>query len=68
MAKPGEIITFGIYPQTADGTDKTPIQWRVLQNAGDALFLLSEYIIDCKRYHNEAVDTAWRVCSYLSVL
>ena len=62
MAKPGEIITFGIYPQTEDGTDKTPIQWRVLQNAGDELFLLSEYIIDCRRYHNEAADTSWRDC------
>lgn len=62
MARPGEIITFGIYPQTADGTDKTPIQWRVLQNAGDELFLLSEYIIDCKRYHNAAVDISWRDC------
>ena len=62
MAKPGEIITFGIYPQMAHGTDQTPIQWRVLQNAGNELFLLSEYILDCKRYHNEAVDTAWRDC------
>jgi len=29
-AKPGEIITFGTCPQTADGTDVTPIKWRVL--------------------------------------
>ncbi len=62
MAKPGEIIPFGFYPQTANGMDKTPIQWRVLQNAGEVLFLLSEYIIDCKRYHNEAVDTTWHDC------
>jgi hypothetical protein len=61
-AKPSEIIPFGAYPQRADGTDKTPIQWRVLQNTGNELFLLSEYIIDCKRYHNEAVDTTWRDC------
>jgi hypothetical protein len=44
--KPGEIITFGIYPQTADGTDRTPIKWRVLQNSGRELFMLSEYILD----------------------
>lgn len=62
IAGPGEIITFGIYPQTAKGTDKTAIQWRVLQNAGNELFLLSEYIIDCRRYHNQAVDTSWRDC------
>lgn len=58
--KPGDIITFGSYPQTADGTDKTPIQWRVLNNSDNELFILSEYILDCKRYHNEGVDTTWQ--------
>jgi len=61
-AKPGEIITFGAYPQTADGTDVTPIKWRVLQNSGSELFLLSEYILDCKRYHGKTVDIKWRDC------
>jgi len=61
-AQQGEIVTFGAYPHSADGADKTPIQWRVLQNADDELFLLSEYILDCKRYHNEAVDISWRDC------
>jgi len=61
-AKPGEIITFGTYPQTADGTDRTPIKWRVLQNSGAELLLLSEYILDCKRYHREFVDITWRDC------
>lgn len=27
-AKPGEMITFGTYPQTTDGADRTPIQRR----------------------------------------
>ena len=61
-AKPGEIIPFGTYPQTADGADRTPIKWRVLQNSGDELFVLSEYILDCKRYHGEFVDITWRDC------
>lgn len=61
-AKPGESITFGIYPQTADGTDSTPIQWRVLHNSGKELFILSEYILDCKRYHGELTDITWRDC------
>ena len=39
-AKPAEIITFGIYPQTADGADRTPIKWRVLQNSGSELLIL----------------------------
>jgi len=57
--KPGEIITFGTYPQTADGTDKTLIKWRVLQNTGNELFLLSENILNCKQYHSEDVDITW---------
>jgi hypothetical protein len=61
-AKPAEIITFGIYPQAADGTDRTPIKWRVLQNSGSELLILSEYILDCKRYHGEYADITWRYC------
>ena len=26
----GSIVTFGTYPQTAEGTDLTPIEWIVL--------------------------------------
>jgi hypothetical protein len=58
--KPGDIITFGTYPQTAHSADKTPIKWRVLQNSGSELFVLSEYILDCKQYHLENVDITWR--------
>ncbi|MDD7795525.1 DUF6273 domain-containing protein [Clostridium sp. 'White wine YQ'] len=61
-AEPGEIITFGTYPQTADGTDPTPIRWIVLQNSGSELFLLSEDILDCKRYHGKSKDIKWRDC------
>lgn len=61
-AKPGEIITFGSYPQTADGTDRTPIKWRVLQNSGSELFILSEDILECKRYHAEYADVTWQDC------
>lgn len=61
-AQPGDIITFGTYPQTASGTDKAPLRWRVLQNSGSELFVLSERIVDCRRYHGEFVDTTWRDC------
>jgi hypothetical protein len=61
-AQPGEIIAFGSYPQTADGADRTPIKWRVLHNSGRELFMLSETILDCKRYHGEYVDITWRDC------
>lgn len=58
----GDTVIFGAYPQLADGRDKTPIAWRVLQNSSGELFLLSKYILDCKRYHNEDADTQWRDC------
>jgi hypothetical protein len=61
-ATPGDVITFGRYPQTADGADQTPIQWRVLHHSGRELFILSAYILDCKRYHGEYADTTWRDC------
>jgi hypothetical protein len=61
-AKPGDIMTFGTYPQTTDGSDRTPIMWRVLQNNGTELFLLSEHILDCKRYHGEYTAVTWRDC------
>lgn len=60
--KPGEIITFGTYPHTADGNDATPVKWRVLQNSRDELFLLSEHILDCKRYHGKTPDITWYDC------
>jgi hypothetical protein len=61
-AKPGGIVAFGSYPQTANGADRTPIQWRVLQNSGRELFLLSEFILDCKPYHYTYVEITWRDC------
>lgn len=57
--KPGEIITFGTYPHMANGGDKTPIKWRVLQNSGSELFILSEYLLDCKRYHGKSASLTW---------
>ena len=62
-ATPGEIVTFGVYPQTANGSDQTPIQWRVLQNTGTEISLLSEYILDCKRYHGEFTAVTWHDCN-----
>ncbi|MCQ6563805.1 DUF6273 domain-containing protein [Paenibacillus mendelii] len=59
--KPGEFIAFGTYPQSVDGKELA-IKWRVLQNSGSELFVLSEYILDCKRYHGKSADLKWRDC------
>lgn len=61
-AKPGEVITFGSYPQAADSIDGTPIKWRVLQSVAGELFVLSEHILDCKQYHREYTDITWLDC------
>lgn len=58
--QPGEVITFGAYPQMAGGLDRAPIQWRALENSGGELFVLSEHILDCKRYHGEYTDVTWQ--------
>ncbi|MBB6632841.1 DUF6273 domain-containing protein [Cohnella thailandensis] len=59
--KPGDFITFGTYPQTADGKE-LEIKWRVLRNSGSELLVLSEYLLDCKRYHGKSADLMWRDC------
>jgi len=63
--KPGEFITFGKYPQSADGKERE-ITWRVLQNSGSELFVLSEYILDCKRYHGKNAELKWRDCTEMT--
>lgn len=60
-AKPGELITLGTYPQAACG-DVLPMQWRVLNNSAGELLVVSEYIVDCKRYHGEYRDVSWADC------
>ncbi|MGB7595446.1 MAG: DUF6273 domain-containing protein [Erysipelotrichaceae bacterium] len=68
-AKVGDIIPFGTYPQTESGTDRTPIQWRVLRHTDEELFVLSEYILACRQFHGDAkpyqtedADIAWQNC------
>ncbi|WP_339286856.1 DUF6273 domain-containing protein [Paenibacillus sp. FSL E2-0201] len=59
--KLGQIITFGTYSQSKDGK-ALPIEWRVLHNSGSELIVLSEYILDCKRYQGKSADIKWRDC------
>jgi Family of unknown function (DUF6273) len=57
-----ELIAFGSFPQSSAGDAAEPIEWRVLDRAGDAVVLLSERILECRRYHAEFVETTWRDC------
>ena len=54
-------IPFGAYPQTADGTDSTPIEWIILdyrEDEGRAL-LLSRYVLDAKPYNDKKAAVAY---------
>ena len=58
-------IPFGAYPQTADGTDSTPIEWIILdyrEDEGRAL-LLSRYVLDAKPYNDKKAAVTWDECT-----
>ena len=60
---PGEYIALGTYPQTAEGTDNTPIEWLVLDVKDNKALLVSRYALDCKPYDNVFRNITWEECS-----
>ncbi|MDR1960752.1 MAG: DUF6273 domain-containing protein [Gracilibacteraceae bacterium] len=42
---------------------RDPIQWRVLQNSGGKLFLLSEKNLDARPYNNAFAKVTWETCT-----
>ena len=63
FTKVGNIVTFGHFPQTSDGTDNTPIEWLVLDVQEGKSLLISRYALDCQRYYSQYVDMTWQKCS-----
>lgn len=61
--KAGDIITFGRYPQTAEGTDQTPIEWIVLEVQDGKALVISRYGLDAQPYNSELIDVTWEDCS-----
>ncbi|MBR6028110.1 MAG: hypothetical protein IKP40_03395 [Clostridia bacterium] len=59
----GDIVTFGHYPQTAAGTDNTPIEWIVADVQEGKALLVSRYALDTKVYHSEYSIITWEKCS-----
>ena len=63
-AKTGDYITFGSYEQDNDLTNgKEPIEWLVLSNNGEELYVVSRYALDCKPYNEEYTDVTWETCT-----
>ena len=62
--KAGSVITFGRYPQTAEGTDQTPIEWLVLDYDAEnnRALLLSRYGLDAKPYNASDAFITWEKC------
>lgn len=58
-----ETVTFGNYPQTASGTDSTPIEWLVLARDGDKVLLLSRYGLDAQPYNTNDTNVTWEKCT-----
>ena len=58
-----DIITFGHYPQTKSGDDRTPIDWFVLERDGSKALVISRYALDAKPYNAEWKETTWESCT-----
>ncbi len=59
----GSYITFGHYPQTAEGNDNTPIEWLVVARDGNKVLLISRYALDCQPYQKSNSAITWEECS-----
>ena len=59
----GDTVTYGHYPQTAEGNDETPIEWLVLDVQGDKALLLSRYGLDTKPYNEKDTIVTWETCT-----
>lgn len=59
----GNYVTFGTYPQTKAGNDKTPIEWLVLARDGDKALLISRYGLDAQPYNTDDTSAIWEKCT-----
>ena len=60
----GDIVTFGRYPQTEEGTDETPIEWIVLDVQDGKALLLSRYGLETKQYNSTGItNNSWETCT-----
>ena len=55
----GDKVQFGLYPQTADGYDFTPIEWRILARSDNEILVISEKLIDSLPYNEDGKEVHW---------
>ena len=64
MIQQENIVYFGSYWQDANGNEKSPIEWLVLDKEKDGtLLLISRYVLNCKPYNEKFTDVTWETCT-----
>lgn len=65
LPETGDEIVFGTYPQTAAGTDSTPIVWIVLNrnNRSLEIEMISKYGLDCMPRNTSGGYVRWDGCT-----
>jgi hypothetical protein len=62
--KTGDTFTFGSYEQDNDLTNGAePIEWIVLSNKNNELYVMSKYALDAKQYHEVKDKITWADCT-----
>ena len=56
----GSIIRFGRYRQDVASSEKSPIEWVVLEKRSGAALLISRYALDCLPYHKNFNLKKWK--------
>lgn len=61
----GNTVTYGTYPQTKSGNDKTPIEWIVLEydEENNRALLISKYGLECQKYDSSNKSDTWETCT-----
>jgi len=55
-------VTFGSYYSDAEGKEKTPIEWIVLDEKDGKLFVVSKDVVDAHPYHDTLAEVTWDTC------
>lgn len=65
----GDRFIFGSYEQDGSfGNGAESIDWIVLDKTGDKILVISQYALDCQRYHRQNTSVDWETSSVRSWL
>lgn len=63
LVQSGRQITFGHYPQTANGNDNTSIEWLILARDEQKILIVSKYGLDAQPYNKDYTSVTWETCT-----